>query len=187
MPAAGQPGFTNFGTIDPALLQQIMDLIGGFLPNLATGTTPGTTGGSLPTARTGTGTSQSPTGQSTGQFGFPTGQLPGGDAIGLLARLGFPLSPHLLSLQGTNPNAGLAPRPDFASALMQLAGLNIPAPSTLRELGPSGLQFTGGLFESLAGVPFSDVAFASARPFQGLRTAQQARTGRSAGNATTQR
>ena len=110
-----------------------------------------------------------------GGFGFPSGALPGGNALNTLNGLGFPLPPGLTQLlQG-----GIGPTSNFGASAQQLGGLPIPSLQGLSRLGPSGLGILQSIFETMLGIPFNDILFASQQPFAGLFSAPEGRQRRS--------
>ena len=113
-------------------------------------------------------------GGGAGQFGLPVGQgAPGGNALDWLTGLGMPVPPFLSNIANNRPGGG----GDYNTALQQLGGIGgLPSLQTLMGLSPSEQEFLAGFFETVLGIPFTDIVSAAARPFSGLGQAQGART-----------
>lgn len=106
------------------------------------------------------------------EFGFGFGQgVPGGDVVQFLMDAGFPDVSLLQAIQQGRPLG----QTNVSSAAQQLGGIGLPSPQSLTRLGPSGLQFLLGLFETMLGIPEEDLLFGALQPFQGLGGAPQAR------------
>lgn len=114
---------------------------------------------------------------SVGDFGFPIGDTSpfggfGNDAVGFLQGAGGPVPDFLQALRGHDAFQ----QGDLASSAQQLGGVELPSLQSLSNLSPSELDFLGGFFESLLGIPFADILFAAQQPTRGLRNAAPART-----------
>lgn len=105
-------------------------------------------------------------------FGLGMG-VPGGDALSFLQQGGFPTQGPLSALQ----QGQVAPISNIGAATQRFGNLPIPSPQFLQRLGPTGVQFLAGLFETLLGVPFADVMWAGMQPFQGMGEGEEGRTG----------
>lgn len=118
----------------------------------------------------GPGTAQ--TGAPTQPFGFQPGQgVPGGNAIQYLERMGMPIPPHLRAVAGGRA----VQRGDLNRASQQLGGAFLPTPQAMQRMSPSEQQFTQGFYETVLGLPFSDIMQSIQQPFAGLRSARAAR------------
>ena len=113
-------------------------------------------------------------GGGAGQFGLPVGQgAPGGNALDWLSGLGMPIPPFLSNIANNRPGGGA----DYNTSLQQLGGIGgLPSLQTLMGLSPSEQEFLAGFFETVLGIPFTDVVAAAAKPFSGLGQARGART-----------
>jgi hypothetical protein len=109
-----------------------------------------------------------------GQFDY--GFDGGGNAMGRLQELlggNESAIPQFLQNLGRGKAVG---RNNQAQAMQGLGQFSMPSPQSLGNLGPSEMEFLSGFFESILGMPMSDVMQGVYAPFQGLRRAAPART-----------
>lgn len=101
---------------------------------------------------------------------------PGDNAVNFIQQLGGQIPDFLSTL---NQGQAVGGRGDIGRSLQGLGqfggGGGVPSPQSLGNLQPSEMQFLQGFFETLLGIPMSDVMGASFAPFQGLRSAGPAR------------